>query len=407
MTATRANLPLSSQERGSGGEVRPTGEVTGLHAAIRLRRGRFSLDAALAAPAGVTALLGPSGAGKSLTLQAIAGLTPIEAGRVTLNGRALADTQAGVALPPRLRRVGYVPQSYALFPHLSVASNIAYGLPRAVDGAARAKRVADLLALGRLAGYEGRRPRDLSGGEAQRVAVLRALAAEPEALLLDEPFSALDAPTRAAVRDDLAALIAASGLPTLLVTHDLAEARALASRLALMVDGRVIVEGPTAEALSAPPTLRAARLLGWPASLRVASYEMADGAALVTLACGQRLALDASAVAPGLAHTPIASSAALALRPERLTIAHAADATDNDHADAPGSGAKLRGVAGPVRDDGGAVSLPVALDGAGAESLAIALTPREWAALALSPGERLTLRPLPGALRLVAREDAP
>ena len=405
MTATRADLPLSSQERGAGGEVRST--AVGLHAAIRLRRGRFTLDAALTAPAGITALLGPSGAGKSLTLQAIAGLTPIEAGRVTLNGRALAGAQAGVTLPPRLRRVGYVPQSYALFPHLNVASNIAYGLPRALNGAARAKRVADLLALGRLAGYEGRRPRDLSGGEAQRVAVLRALAAEPEALLLDEPFSALDAPTRAAVRDDLVALIAASGLPTLLVTHDLAEARALASRLALLVDGRVVVEGPTAGALSSPPTLRAARLLGWPASLRVTSYEMADGAALVTLACGQRLALDASAVALGLAHTPIASSTALALRPERLSIARAADGADEDLAGAPAAGATLQGVVELVRDDGGVVSLPVTLDGVGAESLALALTPREWAALALSPGERVSLSPLPGALRLVAREDAP
>ncbi|HEU0025797.1 MAG TPA: ABC transporter ATP-binding protein [Ktedonobacterales bacterium] len=398
MTATHINPPLSPWERGPGG-------AAGLHATIRLRRGRFTLDAALAAPAGVTALLGPSGAGKSLTLQAIAGLTPIEAGRVMLNGRALADTQTDIALPPRMRRVGYVPQSYALFPHLSVANNIAYGLPRELDRAARAKRVADLLALGRLEGYENRRPRDLSGGEAQRVAVLRALAAEPEALLLDEPFSALDAPTRAAVRDDLAALIAASGLPALLVTHDLAEARTLASRLALLVDGRVVVEGPTAEALAAPPTLRAARLLGWSAALPVAGYEMADGAALVTLACGQRLALDASAVAPDLRHTPSAASVALALRPERLTIARGA--ADEDEEREPAPRAALRGMIGLVRDDGGAISLLVTLDGAGAEPLPLALNPREWAALALSPGERVTLRPLPGALRLVAREDAP
>src|SRR5579859_2029264 len=111
---------LSSQEIGPGREVGPGDEVAALHAAIRLQRGRFTLDAALGAPAGVTALLGPSGAGKSLTLQAIAGQAAIEAGRVSLNGRTLTDTRAGVALPPRLRRVGYVPQSYALFPHLKI-----------------------------------------------------------------------------------------------------------------------------------------------------------------------------------------------------------------------------------------------------------------------------------------------
>ena len=392
---TAPHLPLASAEaRGPGGEA-------ALHATIHLQRGRFTLDAALGAPAGVTALLGPSGAGKSLTLQAIAGLAAIAAGRVTLNGRTLTDTQTGVALPPRLRRVGYVPQSYALFPHLSVAGNIAYGLPRALDRAARAKRLDDLLALGRLEGYEERRPRDLSGGEAQRVAVLRALAAEPEALLLDEPFSALDAPTRAAVRDDLGALIAASGLPALLVTHDLAEARALAGRLALLVDGRVIVEGPIEEALASPPTLRAARLLGWSAALPVAAHAMADGAALVTLTCGQRLALDASAVAPGVTR---GASAALALRPERLLIARAGEDDDGEDAETPHDA--LRGVIGAASDDGGALAARVALDGAGAESLALALTPREWASLALAPGLRVTLRPLPGALRLVAREEA-
>lgn len=392
MTATHSPL-TSAEERGPGGAA-----ATALHAAVRLKRGHFTLDAALGAPAGVTALLGPSGAGKSLTLQAIAGLAAIESGRVTLNGRTLTDTQAGVALPPRLRRVGYVPQSYALFPHLSVAGNIAYGLPRTLDRAGRAKRVGDLLALGRLSGYAARGPRDLSGGEAQRVAVLRALAAEPEALLLDEPFSALDAPTRAAVRDDLGALIAASGLPALLVTHDLAEARALASRLALLVDGRVIAEGLLDEALASPPTLRAARLLGWSAALPVARAEIVDGAALVTLTCGQRLALEASAVAPDIARGA-GVAVALALRPERLLIARAED--DGDEADAPRDA--LRGVIGVAH---GAASARVALDGIGDESLALALTPREWAALGLTAGLRVALRPLPGALRLVAREEA-
>jgi ABC-type sulfate/molybdate transport systems ATPase subunit len=367
----------------------------------RLRRGRFTLDAALSAPAGVTALLGPSGAGKSLTLQAIAGLMAIETGEVALNGRTLTDTRAGIALPPRLRRVGYVPQSYALFPHLSVAGNIGYGLPRGLSRAAGQKRVGDLLALGRLSGYEGRRTRDLSGGEAQRVAVLRALAAEPEALLLDEPFSALDAPTRAAVRDDLGALIAVSGLPALLVTHDLAEARALAGRLALLVDGRVAAEGPIAGAIGAPPTLRAARLLGWGASLPVAAYETADGVTLVTLARGQRLALGAESVAPGL----VGGAVALALRPERLLIERM-----EEGAEAPDAGEPRDALCGIVdgvsgSDHGGALVARVALDGADGAPLTLTLSPRECAGLGLAAGWRVRLRPLPGALRLVARED--
>ena len=133
--------------------------TSGLRAEIALRRAAFELQASLSAPPGLTALLGPSGAGKSLTLQAIAGLTPVERGVITLNGRALTDTDARVSVSPRQRRVGYVPQSYALFPHLSVAANIAYGLPGRLDRMAREQRVADLLRLTRLSGYERRAPR--------------------------------------------------------------------------------------------------------------------------------------------------------------------------------------------------------------------------------------------------------
>ncbi|HEX9035384.1 MAG TPA: ABC transporter ATP-binding protein [Ktedonobacterales bacterium] len=379
---------------------RPPEDMAALHASVSLRRGRFALDITLDAPAGVTALLGPSGAGKSLTLQAIAGLTPISVGRVTLNGRTLEDTAAGVNLPPRLRRVGYVPQNYALFPHLSVAGNIAYGLDRGLDRAAREKRVAELLALGRLAGYEARRPRDLSGGEAQRVAVLRALAAEPEALLLDEPFSALDAPTRAAVRDDLGALIAVSGLPAVLVTHDLSEALALAGRLALLVEGRVAVAGPAAEALATPPTLGAARLLGWTAALAVAGYVMEGGATRLTLPGGQTLTLDGSSVAPGILERPVAR-VALAVRPERLLIGRAGPG-DADGADGGAGPCALRGTLASGAD--GAPER-VTLDG-GAEPLRLALAPREWVGLGLTAGDVVTLRPLPGALRLVVEETS-
>ncbi len=386
--------------------AQPTDDAqAGLHAEIELRRAAFSLRAHLSAPPGLTALLGPSGAGKSLTLQAIAGLTSIERGAVHLNGRTLTDTQARVALAPRLRRVGYVPQSYALFPHLSVAANIAYGLPQRLDRSQREKRVADLLRLVRLPGYEMRAPRDLSGGEAQRVALARALAAQPEALLLDEPFSALDAPTRAAVRDDLREIVLATGLPTLLVTHDLGEALALATRLALLAAGRVIAQGMVAEVTAQPATALAARLLGWGAALPLARVERMAGGVCVTLArCGQALPLTSAECA----EQALASDAAhmrLALRPERLRVARLLDATSEC------DGPTLRGVLRSVTEAGPLWSAQVALgagavaDGAGA-TLALPFSAREWQTLGLAPGDAVALTLTPGAARLVAADAA-
>ncbi|HET9111833.1 MAG TPA: ABC transporter ATP-binding protein [Ktedonobacterales bacterium] len=371
----------------------------GLHAEFELKRAAFQLRAGLSVPPGLTALLGPSGAGKSLTLQAIAGLTAIDYGMVRLNDRTLADTRAGVALAPRLRRIGYVPQSYALFPHLSVASNIAYGLPRGLDPQARGKRVADLLRLARLPGYEARRTHDLSGGEAQRVALARALAAKPEALLLDEPFSALDAPTRASVRDDLREMALASDLPTLLVTHDLGEALALASRLALMVNGRVIALGDTEEVTARPETALAARLLGWTATLAVSRVERMVGGVCVTLAlCGQSLPLamaDCAADALGVG----ASRVALALRPERLRVSR----LEADGADA----ASLRGLIGEISTRGPIWSARVALgrDGSGLRVI-LPFSAREWHTLGLAAGDAVALEPLPGAVRLVTMDGA-
>jgi ABC-type sulfate/molybdate transport systems ATPase subunit len=387
--------------------AQPTASAqAGLHAEIELRRAAFSLRAGLSAPPGLTALLGPSGAGKSLTLQAIAGLTNIERGAISLNGRTLADTQARVMLAPRLRRVGYVPQSYALFPHLSVAANIAYGLPQHLDRTQREKRIADLLRLVRLPGYEMRAPRDLSGGEAQRVALARALAAQPEALLLDEPFSALDAPTRASVRDDLREIILATGLPTLLVTHDLGEALALATRLALLAAGRVIAQGTVAEVTAQPATALAARLLGWGATLPLARMERMAGGVCVTLArCGQALPL-ASAECAQQALTSDTAHLRLALRPERLRVARldAADAGAHEHA-----GPTLRGVLRAVTEAGPLWSAQVAL-GAGADAdgatVALPFSAREWQALGLAPGDVVALTLTPGAARLVTADAA-
>jgi molybdate transport system ATP-binding protein len=216
----------------------------------------FALRVDFAVGDGITALFGPSGAGKSLTLRCIAGLAR-PAGRVEVSGRVLLDTEAGIDLPPRVRRIGYLFQQHALFPHLSVERNIGYGL-HALRRAARAERVAELLALVGLDAYGARRPHELSGGQRQRVALARALAPRPQLLLLDEPFAALDLRVRRRLRDELRRIHDATGTPMLLVTHDLADVRRLADALIVLDAGRVQHAGPTAEVLAAPGELLSA-----------------------------------------------------------------------------------------------------------------------------------------------------
>ncbi len=210
--------------------------------------------------AGVTALFGPSGAGKTLTLRHLAGLARARSGRIRLGGRVLFDSATGIHLPPRERRIGLVFQEAALFPHLSVAGNVGYGMS-GLRRDERAHRVDELLELVRLPGYEERRPRSLSGGEAQRVALARALAPGPSLLLLDEPFAALDFRVRRELRSELLRLSRLTGIPMILVTHSLADVRALSRTLILLDRGRVVASGPTAHLLADPGTPEAAALL--------------------------------------------------------------------------------------------------------------------------------------------------
>ena len=170
---------------------------------IRLRRRwpGFELDVGLRAGQEMTVLFGPSGSGKSLTLQCIAGIVRPDEGRIVVDGRTLFDSAQNVNLPPQARRVGYVPQHYALFPHLTVEQNIAYGL-RDLTPTQRSARVREMVTLMALGGLEKRRPRELSGGQQQRVALARALSFRPDVLLLDEPFSSLDSGIRGELRDD-------------------------------------------------------------------------------------------------------------------------------------------------------------------------------------------------------------
>jgi molybdate transport system ATP-binding protein len=206
-------------------------------------------------PGELMALVGHSGSGKTTMLRTIAGLwTPSEA-KVTVNGETWVDTAKRIDLAPHSRRVGIVFQSYALFPHMSALANVmtAMGHVPAGERGVRARR---LLSLVNLEGLENRKPAALSGGQQQRVAVARALAREPAALLLDEPFSAVDRATRERLHDEIRQLRTHLAMPTVLVTHDMEEARLLADRMVVIEHGRVIASGSTAEVMFDPAALK-------------------------------------------------------------------------------------------------------------------------------------------------------
>jgi ABC-type sulfate/molybdate transport systems ATPase subunit len=217
--------------------------VADLSLRILARLRAFAVDVELTAAPGTLALVGPSGAGKTTVLRSVAGLRRPDAGRIALDGEVWFDSDRGVNLPPERRSVGLVPQHHGLFPHLDVRANVGFG---------GAGRVDDLLERLRIAHLAQARPATLSGGERQRVALARALAREPKVLLLDEPLAALDAHTRAVVRAELQSILPTLDLPALLVTHDFRDAAALADRVAVIQDGRILQSGTPAELLEHP-----------------------------------------------------------------------------------------------------------------------------------------------------------
>jgi putative spermidine/putrescine transport system ATP-binding protein len=232
------------------------------------------------------ALLGPSGCGKTTTLRMIAGLEVPDAGRVVVAGRDVT------ALPPHRRNMGVVFQSYALFPHMNAAANVAFGLEmRGVARAERQARVAEALSLVGLSDLAARKPRQLSGGQQQRVALARALAIRPDLLLLDEPLSALDAKLREGVRDEIRALQQRVGATTVFVTHDQTEALAMADLVAVMNEGRVEQLGAPEEVFERPETRFVATFVGRAA--RLPGKVEAPG----VVRCGQ-VALHAAAPSP-------------------------------------------------------------------------------------------------------------
>ena len=234
---------------------------SGLKVQVRRRLPGFCLDMAFTANRERVVLFGPSGAGKSLTLQAVAGIVRPDAGRIMVDGVTLYDSDGGINVPPQTRRVGYVPQRYALFPHLTVEQNIGYGLHR-LPASERRAHVREMVSLIGLIGMEHRHINELSGGEQQRVALARALAFSPRILLLDEPFSALDVPLRGELRNQLLTLEEKTGITMLIVTHDLADAFLLGRRIVVIENGQVLQEGSREDVFYRPSTRKVAELVG-------------------------------------------------------------------------------------------------------------------------------------------------
>ncbi|MGI6029994.1 MAG: sulfate/molybdate ABC transporter ATP-binding protein [Eubacteriales bacterium] len=231
-----------------------------LQVRIRKRLGNFQLDVEWETEERL-ALLGASGAGKSVTLQCIAGIQTPDEGLICLNGRTLFDSRRRVDVPVCRRKVGFLFQNYALFPNMTVEGNVRSGLA----GSRRDWRRADVSALlrrFRLEGLERKYPTQLSGGQQQRTALARMLASQPEALLLDEPFSALDTGLRWELEQELRTHLADFPGPAVLVTHDREEAYRLCGEMAVMAGGEIQVRGPRRQVLAQPGTRSAARLLG-------------------------------------------------------------------------------------------------------------------------------------------------
>ena len=237
--------------------------LTALLKMKRLRPGSppFVLDVSIQVPTGITILFGPSGSGKSTVLDCIAGLVRPDLGRIATGENVLFDSESGVNFPPQARRIAYVFQTLALFPHMTAEENVSFDstLPREE----RSARVEEMLKAFRVDKLRGRKPAEISGGERQRIALARSLVTQPRVLLLDEPLTGLDAHLKAAIVDDLRAWNAAQRIPILYVTHSREEVNALGERMIAMDHGRVVSEGTPMEVLDAPRHERLAQAAGF------------------------------------------------------------------------------------------------------------------------------------------------
>ena len=331
----------------------------------------------------VTVLFGPSGSGKTTLLRALAGLDRPDAGSIVFGGETWLDVARGIAVPPQRRRVGLLFQEHALFPHLGVAANVGFGL----SGLPREQRDARVREVTALVGLApellARRPAALSGGQRQRVALARALAPSPRLLLLDEPLSALDAPSREELRGELRRSIEASGVPALVVTHDRVEALALGDRIAVMVDGVIRQLGPVQEVFAAPADAAVARVVGTENVLAVRVEGRREG--LVVVRTGD---LELLAVDPG----GLGREAFACVRAEEIVL--------EDAPGAPSSARNLLRGTVVARSDEGAL-VRVTLD-CGARLVALVTRPGAEA-MKLVPGRPVAALVKAPAVRLVPR----
>lgn len=203
----------------------------------------FTLEVSFTAPNGITILFGPSGSGKTTCLRAIAGIVTPDAGQITIGGRVFFDSTTGINLPLQQRRVGFVFQDYTLFPHLTAEQNVTYGIREAMSRTDKQKRAQELLDLLGIAYAARQYPRELSGGESQRVALARALASDPAIMLLDEPLSALDQPTRARLLTEILAVQQRANIPFLYITHNVQEAKEVGTHVIMLKQGQVEHQG--------------------------------------------------------------------------------------------------------------------------------------------------------------------
>lgn len=268
-----------------GGQV----NAAALSAQIAIERFRagsppFVLDVSLEVPPGITILFGPSGAGKSTVLDCIAGLVRPGAGHIAANKEVLFDSQSNVNCPPQARRIAYVFQTLALFPHLNAEENVTYGLG-GLPREERSARVEEILKAFRVDKLRAHKPAEISGGERQRVALARSLVTQPRVLLLDEPLTGLDADLKAAIVDDLRVWNAARRIPILYVTHTREEVDALGERVIALDHGRVVGEGTPMAVLEAPRRKRLAQAAGFENLLRgtVVDLRETDGVMRVRL----------------------------------------------------------------------------------------------------------------------------
>ncbi|TAM81567.1 MAG: molybdenum ABC transporter ATP-binding protein [Acidobacteria bacterium] len=333
----------------------------------------FALDAAFTANRGITVLFGASGSGKTTTLRSIAGMVTPDAGRISLGDVAYFDSAARINLAMQKRRVGFVFQDYLLFPHLTAAENVAYGVKGRHEHAHR-RRVEEVLNLVGVDYAAGRRPDQLSGGEQQRVALARAIASDPAVLLLDEPLSAVDVVTRSRLLDEIIEVQRKTAIPFLYVTHSPADAVRIGDSLLVMAAGSIVQQGAPLEVFNAPLNVPAARVVGTENVLvgRIARHQPEDGISIVDLG-GCRMVIPQSHLAEG-------SRVTLGIRAEDIIISR----------ERIGRTSARNLLAGTVRHllrDEGSTEL-VADCGV---NLKVRITPQAGEALELAPGVEIYL----------------